>query len=134
MSRRSYPRILSLCLLALVVSSACAQLDDLPTLTRADLRAPLLAQTSKIFDEDGNLIRTLHGVENRTVVKLKKIPRKVQRAVVAIEDERFYQHDGIDLQAIIRAAFTNAASGEIQEGGSTITQQYVKNVIISPGQ
>jgi penicillin-binding protein 1A len=134
MSRRSYPRILSLCLLALVVSSACAQLDELPTLTRADLKAPLLAQTSKIFDEDGNLIRTLHGVENRTVIPLKKIPKRVQRAVVAIEDERFYQHDGVDIQAILRAALTNAASGEIQEGGSTITQQYVKNVIISPGE
>ena len=134
MSRSKKPRIISLCLVALVVASACAQLEDLPKLTRADLKTPTLAQTSKIFDSEGNLIRTLHGVENRTLIKLKKIPKKVRRAVVAIEDERFYEHDGIDLQAIIRAAFTNAASGEIQEGGSTITQQYVKNVIISPGE
>ena len=134
MSRRKNPLILSLCLAALVVMSACAQLEDLPTLSKADLRSPDLAQTSKIFDSEGNLIRTFHGIEDRTVVPLKKIPKKFQHAVIAIEDERFYEHDGVDLKAILRAAFTNAASGEIEEGGSTITQQYVKNVIISPGE
>ncbi|MDQ4145297.1 MAG: transglycosylase domain-containing protein [Actinomycetota bacterium] len=134
MSRLNPLRTIALCLLALVVTSACGQLDDLPQLTKADLLAPDLAQTSRIYDRDGNLIRTLHGVEDRTVVRLKRIPKKVQHAVVAIEDERFYEHDGVDLKAILRAAFTNAASGEIEEGGSTITQQYVKNVIIAPGE
>ncbi|MDQ3953921.1 MAG: transglycosylase domain-containing protein [Actinomycetota bacterium] len=121
------------CALLAVLGTACEQLENLPKLTAADLREPNLAQTSKIYDADGNLLKTLHGIENRTVIPLKKIPRKMQRAVIAIEDERFFEHDGVDYQAIMRAAFANAASGSIQQGGSTITQQYVKNAIISPG-
>jgi penicillin-binding protein 1A len=120
------------CALA-VAALACAQVDRLPELARADLRFQP-AQSSKIFASDGRLITTLHGVEDRTVVPLQRIPRHLQRAVVAIEDERFYDHDGVDLRAILRAAIANASSGEIREGGSTITQQYVKNVIIAPGE
>ena len=134
-SNRSFARvILALALVGALAGAACEQIADLPKLTRADLKAPNLAQTSRIYDDDGRLLRTLHGIENRTLVPLKRIPRKVQRAVVAIEDERFFEHDGVDVQAIFRAAFANAASGEIEEGGSTITQQYIKNVIIAPGQ
>ena len=129
------PRILILFLLTALVGTSCADfLERLPELTAEDLKEPELAQTSKIFDSEGNLIRTLHGVENRTIVPLKRIPKVAQRAVIAIEDERFYEHEGVDLQAILRAAVANFGSGEIKEGGSTITQQYVKNVIISPGE
>ena len=121
--------------LALCMSS-CAQIskqfDDLPQLTDRDLRFKL-AQSSRILDTDGNVITTLHERENRTIVPLRAIPKTLRRAVVAIEDERFFQHEGVDLRAIFRALATNAASGEIREGGSTITQQYVKNVIIAPG-
>ncbi len=117
--------------------SSCASLleefEDLPVLTGKDLRFRL-AESSRILDADGNVITTLHETENRTVIPLKAMPKHLQRAVVAIEDERFYQHDGVDWRAIVRAAVTNAASGEIREGGSTITQQYVKNVIIAPGE
>ncbi|MDQ3940922.1 MAG: transglycosylase domain-containing protein, partial [Actinomycetota bacterium] len=116
--------------------SSCAELgaqfEDLPTLTEKDLRFKL-AQSSRILDHEGNVITTLHETENRTIVDLRAMPRVLRRAVVAIEDERFYQHEGVDLRAIFRALVTNATSGEIREGGSTITQQYVKNVIISPG-
>ncbi|MDQ3985162.1 MAG: transglycosylase domain-containing protein [Actinomycetota bacterium] len=133
MSRLSLLRIALICVAA-VVATGCAELvENLPELTKADLKEPKLAQTSKIFDSENRVLRTLHGVENRTIVPLKMIPRRVRRAVIAIEDERFFDHDGVDYRAIIRAALTNAASGEIREGGSTITQQYVKNVIISPG-
>ena len=133
MSRVSLLRIALVCVAA-VVATGCADLvENLPELTKADLKEPKLAQTSKIFDSENRLLRTLHGVENRTIVPLRMIPRRVRHAVIAIEDERFYDHDGVDYKAIIRAALTNAASGEIREGGSTITQQYVKNVIISPG-
>ena len=109
------------------------QFEDLPKLSKKDLRFKL-AESSRIYDASGNLMTTLHETENRTVIRLRSMPKHLQRAVIAIEDERFYQHDGVDLRAILRALVTNAASGEIREGGSTITQQYVKNVIIAPGE
>ncbi|MEA2446695.1 MAG: penicillin-binding protein, partial [Actinomycetota bacterium] len=133
------PRLGSLVALLVVVSmtASCAQLtsqlDDLPTLSDADLRFRL-AQSSKIFDSEGQLITTLHKTENRTIISLKRMPKYVRQAVIAIEDERFYQHKGVDVRAIARAILANVASGKIEEGGSTITQQYVKNVIIAPGE
>ena len=121
--------------LALLMSSCASlqeQFEDLPRLTKKDLRFRL-AESSRIMDASGNTITTLHETENRTVIALRKIPKTLQDAVVAIEDERFYEHEGVDFRAILRAFVTNARSGEVREGGSTITQQYVKNVIIAPG-
>ena len=121
--------------LALTMSSCASlmeQFEDLPQLSEKDLRFKL-AESSRIYDGDGNLMTTLHETENRTIIPLKAMPKHLRRAVVAIEDRRFYEHEGVDLQAILRALVTNATSGEIREGGSTITQQYVKNVIIAPG-
>jgi penicillin-binding protein 1A len=86
------------------------------------------AQRSYIMADNGKVIARLF-LENREDVPLKDIPLNVQRAFVAIEDERFYKHDGIDYQGIARAVFVNLKSGHIIEGGSTITQQYVKNSI-----
>jgi membrane peptidoglycan carboxypeptidase len=120
------------CALALA-GSACTKIDHLPRLGRADLRFRP-AQSSKIFAADGTEITTLHGVEDRTVIPLKEIPVYLRRAVVAVEDQRFYRHDGVDVRAIVRAALANASSGTIKQGGSTITQQYVKTVIIAPGE
>ena len=133
--RRTTPRTpaLLLALLALVGAS-CAQLTNLPKLTPEDLAPPNLAQSSKIYDSDGRLITTLHEEQNRTIIPLEKMPKHFQQAVIAIEDQRFYEHDGVDVRAVLRAIVTNATSGEIREGGSTITQQYVKNIIISPGE
>ena len=122
--------------LALCMSSCASvmeQFENLPQLSEKDLRFKL-AESSRIYDGDGNLMTTLHETENRTIIPLRAIPKHLQRAVVAIEDERFYEHEGVDLRAILRALVTNATSGEIREGGSTITQQYVKNVIIAPGE
>ena len=117
-----------------MLTISCAQLRDLPRLTSDDLRFRP-AQSSAIFAADGRLITTLHGRENRTVIrKLKIVPKHVRRAVIAIEDERFWQHGGVDFKAILRAAVANARSGSIRQGGSTITQQYVKNAIIAPGE
>ncbi len=133
--RRSKPPILLLAA-ALTMSSCAAltrQLDRLPTLKSEDL-AFRLAQSSKIYDTDGDVITTLHKTENRTIIPLGRVPKHTRRAVIAIEDERFYQHEGVDIRAIGRALLANVASGEIREGGSTITQQYVKNVIIAPGE
>ena len=120
-----------------VMGSACSQIveiaDNLPKLTEADLEFKPV-QSSFLYADDGSLITTFHGTQNRTVIPLKKIPEHMQQAIVAIEDERFYEHNGIDTRAILRAFVTNVAEGGIKEGGSTITQQYVKNVIISPNE
>src|SRR5436190_1029467 len=95
---------------------------------------PANAQSSKIYAADGTLLKTLHGPQNRIEVPLRAIPLVVQRAVVAIEDERFYEHNGVDLRAVFRAAKANAEGGGLEQGGSTITQQLVKNTLLSSGK
>ena len=124
--------LLSVAVLATGCSELADQLTNLPKLKRSQLRFSL-AQSSKVYDANGNLIRTIHAIENRTIVPLQKMPDEVIDAVISIEDERFWEHDGVDVRAILRALLANAASGEIREGGSTITQQLVKNVIIAKG-
>src|SRR5438309_480082 len=86
--------------LSLVVT-AC----HLPDLTVAQSQAHPLAQTSFLYAADGSLITTLHARENRVVVPFAQIPEDVRNAVVAVEDRRFYQHRGIDVRAMIRAAY-----------------------------
>ena len=117
-----------------LLAASCADwVDDLPELTRKDLKFNP-SESSKLYSDDGRLIKTFHGEQNRTVVDLKAIPQHVQDAVIAIEDQRFYEHEGVDLKAIVRATLANIGSGRIEEGGSTITQQYVKQMIIAPGE
>jgi len=95
---------------------------------------PANAQSSKIFAADGTLITTLHGPENRIEVPLTRISQPMQQAVIAIEDERFYSHHGVDIRAIVRAARSNAEAGTVEQGGSTITQQLVKNTLLTSGK
>lgn len=90
------------------------------------------AQTSKIYASDGTLLTDLFAEQNRVVIPLSDIPLNMQHAVVAIEDERFYEHKGVDLRAIARAVVINLREGRVVEGGSTITQQYVKNSFVTP--
>jgi penicillin-binding protein 1A len=117
-----------------LLAASCAEwVDDLPELTKKDLKFNP-PESSKLYSDDGRLINTFHGEQNRTVVDLKAIPQHVQDAVIAIEDQRFYEHEGVDLKAIVRATLANIGSGRIEEGGSTITQQYVKQMIIAPGE
>ncbi len=87
------------------------------------------AQTSKIFAGDGSVIAELHGEQNRENVPLDQIGAQVQNAVIAIEDERFYHHKGVDWYGIARAFWINVVKGGVVQGGSTITQQYVKNTL-----
>ena len=83
---------------------------------------------TSILDQDGNVTRTLAGEEaNRIYCTIDKIPADVQNAFIAIEDERFYSHNGIDLRGIARAFFRGITSGNFSEGASTITQQLIKN-------
>jgi penicillin-binding protein 1A len=87
-------------------------------------------ESSTLYSSDGTLVHTFHAEENRKVVPLAQIPVHVREAVIAIEDERFYRHNGVDPRAILRAARTNVEAGATEQGGSTITQQYVKQEIL----
>lgn len=87
--------------------------------------------SSQILDMNGNLITNIHATENRTLVTLDKIPKNLQNAFIAVEDNRFYEHSGIDPRGIMRALYSNIVSGEVAEGGSTITQQLAKNAFLS---
>ncbi|WP_273841937.1 transglycosylase domain-containing protein [Rubrobacter calidifluminis] len=103
---------------------------SLPRLS--DYRSIQLAQTSTVYDEDGHVVDELYGAQNRYVVPLDRMSPHLRRAVVAIEDHRFYEHGGLDFEAIARAAEADIATLSIREGGSTITQQLIKNTYISP--
>lgn len=87
--------------------------------------------SSQILDMNGNLITNVHAAENRTLVTLDKIPKNLQNAFIAVEDNRFYEHNGIDPRGILRALYSNIVSGEVAQGGSTITQQLAKNAFLS---
>jgi penicillin-binding protein 1A len=109
--------------LALVAGACAWQTPDLR------LAGPAVAESTKIFAADGSLVTTLHAEQNRETVPLDEMPKPLRDAVVAIEDERFWHHKGVDIRAVIRAAWADANHGKIVEGGSTITEQYVKNVL-----
>ena len=90
-------------------------------------------QTSFIYDCNGNLITEYKGTENRVMVSLQAMPRTLRNAYVAVEDARFYSHSGVDLKRIAGAFINNLTSSGTQ-GGSTITQQLIKNTLLSPEQ
>jgi membrane peptidoglycan carboxypeptidase len=113
-----------------IVLALAASACDLPTLKEARRDADALPETTFLYAADGTLITRLHAGEDRVVVGARRIPMVVRDAVVAIEDQRFYDHRGVDLRALLRAAYIDAARGEIVQGGSTITQQLVKNVYV----
>ena len=127
-----------LCLAGLVVITGAAGfgimkglIDSAPDITNLSV-APSEAATY-IYDMDGNQIQKLTAsTSNRTLVKLDQIPLDLQHAVVAVEDERFYEHNGIDIQGIIRAFVVGVTSGgNFSEGASTITQQLLKNNVFT---
>jgi penicillin-binding protein 1A len=106
--------------------------EDLPELDQYS--ATELAQTSTVYDSTGEVVDELHGVQNRFVVGLDDINPSLRNAVIAVEDHRFYEHRGIDFEGIGRAAEENIKSLAIRQGGSTITQQLVKNTYIAQEQ
>ena len=89
-------------------------------------RLTALAQTTSLYDRNGNLITDIRGVENRINVSLDKVPEHTRYAFLAAEDLRFYEHNGIDLFRILGALRSNIISGSFAEGASTITQQLAK--------
>lgn len=99
---------------------------------KADLSKDILPPASShIYDSAGNEIAIIHATENRVPVKIEQIPANLQHAFIAIEDNRFYEHKGVDPRGLLRAVYTNLVAGEIAEGGSTITQQLAKNAYLT---
>ncbi|MEO8476399.1 MAG: transglycosylase domain-containing protein [Actinomycetota bacterium] len=127
MNRRAFPLLAGLASLALL-GSACG-LPDIE-----DYEALPLAQTSFLYASDGSLITELHAAEDRVILRRGQMTQDMRDATVAIEDRRFYFHHGIDVQAILRAAVVNAEAGTVVEGGSTITQQLVKNLYVGDAE
>ena len=95
-----------------------------------DLKTAPLAEKTIIQDADGKTIATLYQ-QNRTPVTLKQISPVMLKAIVAIEDDRFYEHGAIDAKGTLRAMLRNQSSGGVQQGGSSITQQFVKLNLIN---
>ncbi|MEU5578716.1 transglycosylase domain-containing protein [Streptomyces huasconensis] len=111
--------------LGLAAKGSVEGFDEIP----AHLKQPPLSQRTSILDNKGGHIATVYS-RDRTVVPLKDISPYMQKAIVAIEDSRFYEHGAIDLKGILRALNQNAQSGGVSQGASTLTQQYVKNVFV----
>jgi penicillin-binding protein 2A len=92
-----------------------------------------LSQATVVYDKNGKAATQI--ATNRTRgVNIATLPKYVPNAVVAIEDERFYEHGGFDIKGIARAFFSNLLAGRITGGGSTISQQLTKNALLSPEQ
>ena len=127
--------IIALCvglaLLGAVIGIAKAFVDTAPTLDLAALDAQ--DKTSFIYDSEGNLITDYKGTEDRIMVSIDEIPEMLQNAFIAVEDARFYEHNGVDVKRIAGALVANFTSGSTQ-GGSTITQQLIKQTVLSSEQ
>lgn len=102
-------------------------LKELPDISSPD--AFKVAMPTRIYSADGKVLARLY-LENRTVVKYSRIATELPDAIVAVEDERFYQHRGVDLAGILRAAVIDILAGSVEEGASTITQQYIRNTVL----
>ena len=106
--------------------NVAATMDNLPE----ELETEQLAQRTTILDADGNVLATLFD-QNRVEVPLTQVSRKMVKAIVAVEDARFYEHGALDIQGTLRAFITNAANSGTVQGGSSITQQLVKQTLVN---
>lgn len=104
-------------------------LRDLPSPTK--LASSNYPQSTQIYDRNGVLLYTIYGSRNQTTIPLSAIPKNVQQATIAIEDKDFYRHGPIDIRGILRAVYVTVFHQQVQ-GGSTITQQLVKNSLLTP--
>jgi membrane peptidoglycan carboxypeptidase len=109
----------------LVARNSASLLDALPV----ELTDETPAGNSRMLAADGSLI-TNFFTNNRTPVTADQISEVMKQALVDIEDSRFYDHNGLDVEGTFRALVTNVAAGSVQEGGSTITQQLVKQTLL----
>lgn len=120
--------LISLGLLAMFIGVAWIS-RDLPNPNQLITRE--IAQSTKIYDRSGeHILYEIHGEEKRTLINLEEIPENIKNATVAIEDKNFYKHGGFSVWAMLRTAITNVLYSQ-KAGGSTLTQQFVKNAILS---
>jgi penicillin-binding protein 1A len=113
------------CLAGLVIALAWPQLPSLEILTDYQPKIPL-----RVYSSDGALIGEF-GEERRSVVSIREVPVHLRQAILAAEDERFYQHTGIDYLGVARAAYANLTQGGRRQGASTITMQVARNFFLS---
>ncbi|MDX3801742.1 transglycosylase domain-containing protein [Streptomyces sp. AK04-3B] len=111
--------------LGLAAKGSVESFDELP----ANLKTPPLSQRTTILDSEGGQIATVYS-RDRTVVDLKNVSPYMQKAIVAIEDSRFYEHGAVDLKGVLRALNKNVQNSGVSQGASTLTQQLVKNVAV----
>ena len=117
----------ALALISTIFGMMMAVAHELPQLeAQAQLRS---AVNSRLFSSDGQQIAKLTGNENRIVNADAEISPNIKNAVIAIEDRRFYEHEGVDLRGMSRALWADVTSGSVEQGASTITQQFVKNAL-----
>ena len=108
-------------------------IQDLPDPTRISEKP--VSQSTKIYDRARRtLLYEIHGEEKRTLISFSDIPLAVRNATIAAEDANFYSHGGIDFKGILRALYADIKSQNIQQGGSTITQQLIKNTLLGKEQ
>lgn len=135
--------LIGLCLVGGVVTAGIAfpaavglglvsnQAGDTVTVVSSDVVDGPLPATTVLTDSAGQpLARLFEPNQNRTLVTSEQISPAMKAAIVAIEDRRFYQHNGVDWQGTVRAVIANSASGDVVQGASTLTQQYVKNYFL----
>ena len=116
------------------LAPSLADLWRAKTTVSAAVDLSVLEQTTVVFDANGQLIAELKGPIDREYVPLSQISPEVVAAVLSVEDDRFYEHAGVNVAAITRAAVTNVSAGGIEQGGSTITQQLVKLSVVGDEQ
>lgn len=127
---RRFLWIVGILVFLIIAGAGCgfigATMSDLPEVANVKPAA-----SSQIYDVHGNLITTVHATENRLPVKLSQVPKDLQNAFIATEDNRFYSHHGVDPIGIMRAIWVNIAHDGVAEGGSTITQQLARNAFLT---
>lgn len=126
----SFIAISAIVFIALGSAVVWATLVPLPTINNFENRK--ISESTKIFDRTGNIVLyDVHGSIRRTSVELTEISPYLQKATIAIEDDQFYEHNGFRPTSFLRALFANIQSGSFSQGGSTITQQVVKNALLT---
>ena len=127
---RRFLWIVGILVFLIIAGAGCgfigATMSDLPEVANVKPAA-----SSQIYDVHGNLITTVRATENRLPVKLSQVPKDLQNAFIATEDNRFYSHHGVDPIGIMRAIWVNIAHDGVAEGGSTITQQLARNAFLT---